>query len=440
MSNVEKTDWPEQTTREQPAVGVLDTGDADAIAGTILRARERGSQGFVVTGRPDSEGARFARELGAEVVTPGDRTTNGDRTAHLRRAARKQGFPGVIYHEDPTRRIDYERSTRALWDAEAYVVSSVVASTVETEPAVLVGIPAYNEAGSIGEVVGEARKHADAVVVVDDGSTDGTGGEARGAGATVVEHDRNRGYGAALKTVFREAERSGAEHLVILDGDGQHDASDVDRLVEHQRKTEAEVVIGSRFADGSETELPVYRRFGLAVVNVLTNLSLGVVRSRSRVRDTQSGFRCYGREAIESLAADDSIGDHMGASTDILHHAHARDHEIEEIGTTVDYDVENASNHSPVQHGLTLVMNILRTIEHERPVLILGVPGFVLSFLGVTFGYMTFSTFINTNVFPIGTAITSVFFTLIGVFAGFTAIILHALTQYLETSNGRGKP
>jgi len=130
----------------------------------------------------------------------------------------------------------------------------------------------------------------------------------------------------------------------------------------------------------------------------------------------------------------------MGASTDVLYHAHARDYEIEEIGTTVDYDVENASNHSPVQHGLTLVMNILRTIEHERPVLILGVPGFVLSFLGVTFGYMTFSTFINTNVFPIGTAITSVFFTLIGVFAGFTAIILHALTQYLETSNGRGKP
>jgi hypothetical protein len=211
-------------------------------------------------------------------------------------------------------------------------------------------------------------------------------------------------------------------------------------LVEHQRKTEAEVVIGSRFADGSETELPVYRRCGLAVVNVLTNLSLGVVRSRSRVRDTQSGFRCYSREAIETLAANDSIGDHMGASTDILHHAHTRSYDIEEIGTTVDYDVKNASSRNPVQHGLTLVGNILRTIEHERPVLILGVPGFVLAFLGVTFGYMTFSNFLNTNVFPIGLAVTSIFFTLIGVFSGFIAIILHALKQYfgdIDGINGR---
>jgi len=161
-----------------------------------------------------------------------------------------------------------------------------------------------------------------------------------------------------------------------------------------------------------------------------------VVRSRSRVRDTQSGFRCYSREAIETLAANDSIGDHMGASTDILHHAHTRSYDIEEIGTTVDYDVKNASSRNPVQHGLTLVGNILRTIEHERPVLILGVPGFVLAFLGVTFGYMTFSNFLNTNVFPIGLAVTSIFFTLIGVFAGFIAIILHALKQYLGDIDG----
>jgi hypothetical protein len=122
----------------------------------------------------------------------------------------------------------------------------------------------------------------------------------------------------------------------------------------------------------------------------------------------------------------------MGASTDILHHAHARNYEIAEIGTTVDYDVENASSRNPVQHGLTLVANILRTVESERPVLILGVPGFILAFLGVAFGYMTFSNFLSTNTFPIGMAIASVFFSLIGVFSGFTAIILHALQNQLN--------
>jgi hypothetical protein len=68
--------------------------------------------------------------------------------------------------------------------------------------------------------------------------------------------------------------------------------------------------------------------------------------------------------------------------------------------------------------------------------LILGVPGFVLASLGIGFGYWTFSTFLNTGNFPLGLAVTSVFFTLIGVFSGFTAIILHALAQYLGSPNG----
>jgi glycosyltransferase involved in cell wall biosynthesis len=431
MSNIDETNWPEQAGQEQPAVGIRDTGDPDAVAGTILRARERGYQTFVVTPDRGSEGARFARELGAEVVTPTERLTNGDRTKHLRRAARKQGFPGVIWHADPTGRIHFERSTRAVWDSEEYVVSAQVDSVVSTTPSVLVGIPAYNEAGSIGEVVREAQEYADDVVVVDDGSDDATASEARKAGATVIEHDRNRGYGAALKTAFKEAERSTTEHLVILDGDGQHDAGDVSRLVDHQRETGAEIVIGSRFDSDSKTYLPLYRRFGLEVVNVLTNLSLGIIRSNSRVRDTQCGFRCYDREAIESLAQDESIGDHMGASTDILQHAYAHGYETEEVGTTVDYDVANASSQNPIRHGLVLVSNILQTVEREHPVLILGVPGFVLASSGIVFGYATFSNYLSTNTFPIGIAIASVFFTLIGVFAGFTAIILHALQNQL---------
>jgi glycosyltransferase involved in cell wall biosynthesis len=436
MSSPTPSDRTEGVTRDQPAIGLVDSGEPDAIAGAILRARERGYHSFLVTPTQDSRAARFAREIGASVVTHEDRTTNGERLTHLHRAARKQGFPGVIRHDEPTRRIDYERSTHALWNSEEYIVSAELESVVEFESGVLVGIPAYNEAGSIGSVVQAARAHADEVVVVDDGSDDETPRVAREAGATVVEHDRNRGYGAALKTAFREAERSTAEHLVILDADGQHDASDVPRLVERQRETEAEVVIGSRFDEDSETDLPLYRRFGLGVVNALTNLSLGAVRSRSRVKDTQSGFRCYSREAIESLASAESIGDHMGASTDILHHAHAENYDIEEVGTTVRYDVENGSEHNPLRHGLTLVSNLLTTIEQERPVLILGVPGFVLASLGIGFGYWTFSTFLNSGTFPIGLAVTSVFFTLIGVFSGFTAIILHALAQYLGSPNG----
>jgi len=151
------------------------------------------------------------------------------------------------------------------------------------------------------------------VLVIDDGSSDDTVLLAKEAGATVIEHEENGGYGAALRTAFREANRRRADHLVILDGDGQHDPSDIPGAVDVQGDG-ADIVIGSRFAEGSETELPLYRRFGLAVVNALTNLSMGVlVRSKSRVGDTQSGFRTYNREAIESLSEDPSIGSGMSA-------------------------------------------------------------------------------------------------------------------------------
>jgi len=160
-------------------------------------------------------------------------------------------------------------------------------------------------------------------------------------------------------------------------------------------------------------------------VNALTNLSMGVVRSKSRVGDTQSGFRTYNREAIESLSEDPSIGSGMSASTDILYHAHQHGYELEEIGTTIDYDVEDASTHNPVSHGISLVGNILRTVERERPIMVLGVPGFLSSFVGLGFGYWTFVNYISSGTFPIELALISATFAL-GVYS-------HALRQLFCT-------
>jgi glycosyltransferase involved in cell wall biosynthesis len=303
---------------------------------------------------------------------------------------------------------------------------------IEQAGTVIVGIPAYNEAGSIGSVVQDAARYADEVLVVDDASSDATAKQAAEAGATVIHHEDNRGYGGALNTVFAEAARRDPAHLVILDGDGQHDPNDIPEAIATQEDSEADIVIGSRFEAGSETDLPAYRRVGLAVVNTLTNLSMGVIRRESWVTDTQSGFRTYNQQAIQSLHHDDTIGDGMSASTDILYHAHQHDYDLEEIGTTIDYDVEDPSSHNPVTHGLTLVANILKTIEHDRPVTSLGVPGFLSAFAGLGFGYWTFSNYIATGQFPLGLAVTSSFFGLAGIFACFTAIILHSLNTHLH--------
>lgn len=138
--------------------------------------------------------------------------------------------------------------------------------------------------------------------MIDDGSTDGTVVRAREAGTTVIEHEHNRGYGAALRTAFEEGNRRNADHLVVLDGDGQHDPADIPRLVAKQERGDAEKVIGSRFVDGREDTIPLYRRLGIRAINLLTNVSFGTMSAGLRISDTQSGFRAYDTRAIRSLA------------------------------------------------------------------------------------------------------------------------------------------
>ncbi|QLH81338.1 glycosyltransferase family 2 protein [Halosimplex pelagicum] len=419
----------EQTT--VVAVGVIATeGNTDAALRTIHRALDRGYDVFVLQpGETEYETVRLAKQFDVEIVQAQDSGDVQRYKEELAIAASVKDYDAVIVSPPDCERIVYDE-TLPYVDGDALRIDAVTERDVELSGETVVGIPAYNEEGSIGDVVREAREHADSVLVVDDGSADETAVEARAAGGVVIEHDRNQGYGQALKTLFSEAAERDVGALVVIDADGQHDASDISRLANELESDDANLVIGSRFAGDGDTNAPVYRRFGLWVVNTLTNLSMGVVRPRSRVQDTQSGFRAYDTDMLESLAESDEIGNRMSASTDILYHAHENDFGIEEVGTTIDYAVEDASSHNPVSHGLNLVNNILKTVEQQRPITVLGVPGFVSAIVGIGFGYWTFSNFITSGTFPIGLALISVFFALAGTFSCFTGIILHALNQY----------
>jgi hypothetical protein len=312
-------------------------------------------------------------------------------------------------------------------------------ASVHAGPDVMVAIPAYNEEATIGDVVRRVAEHADLVLVVDDGSGDSTAVRAAEAGAVVSTHDRNRGYGAALKTAFETAKGHGVNHLVVLDADGQHDPADVPRLVRAQATTHAPLVIGSRFVEGAVSNAPFYRRVGLRVINLLTNLSMGIVRADSRMSDTQSGFRAYDREAIETLAEDMTIGDWMDASTDILYHIHHHDYPVEEVPITVTYDVANASSQDPLSHGMILLQNILKTIERERPLTALALPGFSLTFGGLGVGYWAVVSYVQSGTFPVGLSLSAVFLVLVGIFACFTAIVLHSLSTYFENAGIDGR-
>ncbi|WP_276272946.1 glycosyltransferase family 2 protein [Haloarcula litorea] len=418
-----------------PAVGLVATeSNAEWIAAEVLRVHARGHRAIVTAERDaDLRGLTFARLLDAEVVDPpADCAAAESARERLRAFARQSGYPGLVYHDGRADPVDLPASCAALESADEFAVDARLASPVEPEPTVLVGIPAYNEASTIGAVVEAAAEHADAVLVVDDGSDDDTVAVAEAAGATVYEHERNVGYGGALKSLFEQARRCGADHLAIVDGDGQHDPGDIPALVDRQRETDADLVIGCRFGETTETEMPRYRRLGLSCVNLLTNVSLGAIRPSTWIRDTQSGFRVYSRAAIESLAAADSLGENMDASTNILYHVRSNGYRIEEVPTTIDYDVEEHSSQSPIEHGLTLVGNIVRTVEREHPILTLGVPGLLCVLVGAVFGYLTVFNYVQSGSFPLGHSIVTVAFLLVGVFSAFTAIILHSLQLFRE--------
>ena len=152
---------------------------------------------------------------------------------------------------------------------------------------VTVVVPAFNEGESIGQIVSELGAAADwhEVLVIDDGSTDGTGRAAQDAGARVIRHPYNKGNGASIKTAIRAAT---SEWLAIVDGDGQHRPEDTARLV--SRLGEYDLVVGAR---DPKTQATAGRRLGNAVLNWLASYL-----TERPIPDLTSGFRAARRECL----------------------------------------------------------------------------------------------------------------------------------------------
>jgi glycosyltransferase involved in cell wall biosynthesis len=160
---------------------------------------------------------------------------------------------------------------------------------------VAVVIPAFQAAATIGDVVARTRAAAPEaqIIVVDDGSNDGTGEEGRGKGATLVTHPRNRGKGVALRTGIAKACALGASVIVTLDADGQHPPAEIPRLMQPILENRADVVLGARQRDGG---MPLPRRF--------TNWLSATLASRiggQRLTDAQTGFRAFTRKVAEGV-------------------------------------------------------------------------------------------------------------------------------------------
>ena len=158
-------------------------------------------------------------------------------------------------------------------------------------PKVCVLIPAYNEEKRVGAVVREVRDYCPDVVVIDDGSPDGTDRAAAEAGAVVLEHVRNQGKGAALQTGFDYAREHGYDLAITLDADGQHAPSDIPAFLQAYERTHSPVLVGNRMGDLAR--MPPHRRFVNWFMSDLLSRVMG-----QYVPDSQCGFRLYHRSAF----------------------------------------------------------------------------------------------------------------------------------------------
>ena len=180
----------------------------------------------------------------------------------------------------------------------------------------LILIPACNEEGRLGKVLAAIRaQRVDAdILVIDDGSNDGTAAEARRRGAQVVSHPFNLGYGSALHTGYLFARRSDYDRVVQMDADGQHDPVSLPALLQ-ALDAGADVVVGSRYLRGKPPQTSLLRRLGSRIFARIVTLW-----TRVTITDPTSGYQALSRRALDEVAGDAFPEDYPDADVLIMLH------------------------------------------------------------------------------------------------------------------------
>ena len=291
-------------------------------------------------------------------------------------------------------------------------------------PKVVVCIPAYNEAKYIGIIVQNALKHANEVIVCDDGSSDNTTMLAREAGAVVVNHPKNRGYGMSIRTLFHKALERKADIIVTIDSDGQHNPEQIPSIIEPIVKDGFDIVIGSRFLDHKdEIKVPFYRSFGIKTITKFTKQA-----SYKNLTDAQSGFRGYSRHALEAMHLAE---DGMQISTEILLNAGSKKLTVIEVPITINYDVKNASTHNFLSHGMRVLFSVIHFISLGHPLIFYGLPGVALLCVSAYFVYNALELFSITRFISTNMILLSVTATIIGIILLTSGSILFTISVIL---------
>ena len=286
-------------------------------------------------------------------------------------------------------------------------------------------IPAYNEETHIGDLVNSAKNHVDQVIVCDDGSVDDTAKIAKKAGAVIVSHKTNQGYGAAIISLFEYARKNNAEMMVTLDGDGQHDPEQIPLLLNTLTQHNVDVVVGSRFLNDS-TEAPGYRKRGIKIITSAANYGANL-----KVSDSQSGFRAYSKNAIDAIHPTE---EGMSVSTEILLKISNKGLSLAEVPITISYSGDT-SEQNPVSHGMSVLANTLKYVSIKHPLKFYGISGIVLIIAGMIMGAIFLDAYLNQTTVFYGSLLASVVLFLLGAILSVTAIILFSMANLIRDRN-----
>ena len=292
---------------------------------------------------------------------------------------------------------------------------------------IIVGIPAFNEEKNIASIITKLMDITDTIIVCNDGSNDLTSQIAKKMGVVVIDHEKNLGYGGAIRSIFLKAKEMEGDILVTFDADGQHRIEDIQRVTDPIINQEADLVIGSRFLDDSEKEVPQYRKVGIKIITKITNASI-----KKQLTDSQSGFRAYSKNVIKELNPSE-LG--MGISTEILIKASSKNFKIVEVPIKISY-LGETSTHNPVAHGSSVLLSTIKYTSIEHPLKFYGIPSVIFLIVGAVFTSWAINFYIEIGRLSTNLTIIAAGCILIGAVLLLTTILLYSLISVVrENSN-----
>ena len=227
----------------------------------------------------------------------------------------------------------------------------------------MIAIPALNEVGTIGSVVHDSLLLGLPVIVINDGSTDGTGEAARAEGATVIDLDRNHGVGYARRAAYRFAVDNGFDTVVECDADGQHPVADIERLLDALESTEAHLVLGSRFMEleQSDADPGFTRRMAMTNLSHIASRAVG-----SPITDSTSGFRAIRQPLVTALS--EHMPDHyLGDTFEVLVAAGRAGYDVLELPVTMAPRQLGSSSASTLQASTAVARVLTNAMLNRLP-------------------------------------------------------------------------